>query len=117
MNEANRILVENEELGAPLDVNLATMGDRDTTYKELQGQYVRNQFANYLSASSSRKWWTAIVFTVLFWILSSPRWYESSTAVTELFKLGPTYNCHGVTSIGLFIHGVIFLLLVRWLLN
>lgn len=117
MNEANRILVDKEQLGQPIDVNVAAYGDRDTMYKELRAQYVRDQFANYLSASSSRKWWTAIVFTVLFWILSSPRWYETSTAVTELLKLGPTYNCHGATSVGLFIHGLIFLLLVRWLLN
>lgn len=109
--------MDQEQLGPPIDVDFANLGQRDIQYKELQSEFVRDQFAKFVQASSARKWWTAIIFTVLFWVLSSPRWYEASSSLTELLKLGPTLNCHGPTAIGLFLHGLLFLLLVRWLLN
>lgn len=113
----SQIIVSEKELGPPIDVNFAQLGERDVDYKELQSSYVRDQFAKLQTASSARKWWTAIIFTVLFMVLSSSRWYEASSSLTELLKLGPTCNCHGPTSIGLFLHGLLFLLIVRWLLN
>lgn len=114
---ADRIVTLNSDLGNPIPIDYGNLGDRDNQYKESLSAYAREKYSTLLAVSSARKWWTAIIFAVLFAVLSTARWYEATTSLTEMLKLGPTFSCNGPTPIGIFIHSLIFFLIVRWLLN
>lgn len=66
--------------------------------------------------SSSQKWWAALILGLLFFVISSPlAYYLSSTVTTTLGGL-PTTIDYGPTLIGLIIHTLLFILLVRLLM-
>lgn len=66
--------------------------------------------------TSSQKWWAALILGLLFFVISSPlAYYLSSTVTTTLGGL-PTTIDYGPTLIGLIIHTLLFILLVRLLM-
>ena len=75
---------------------------------------------NCTAPTSGQKWWAAIILGVLFALLSSPPAYAITSAVSTslggmpLYTFTDTYP--GQTLLALFIHTLIFILIVRILL-
>lgn len=64
-------------------------------------------------ATSSQKWWASALIAMIFIILSSSIAYDATSCV-----LGrKTYYGSGATILGLLLHGLLFMLVIRFILG
>lgn len=67
--------------------------------------------------TNAQKWWLALFLAILFVIISSPALYGITDGISRVICLPPTSRDQGPTLWGLLIHFIIFLLVIRLLLE
>lgn len=84
-------------------VNLTPVGDTIRTYRP--------------TVTSSMKWWMAISLAILFFLIASPVAYNFTNAVWTSIGLPSLLNGPGCPNIlGVFVHAIVFAIIVRILL-
>jgi len=66
--------------------------------------------------TSGQKWWAAVILGFIFAIISSPASYYISSKATSTISNIKTIDGNGPTFLGLVIHTIIFILIVRIIL-
>lgn len=66
--------------------------------------------------TSNQKWWAAILLGFLFALVSSPLAYLGTNYFFTHLGGANTTSCSGSTLFGLFIHTIVFILLIRLIL-
>lgn len=65
--------------------------------------------------TSAQKWWVSFFVAVLFFVIASPVAYDFTSSIS-LSIGGPRLSGPGASLLGLFIHALIFMLVVRLIL-
>lgn len=66
--------------------------------------------------TGGQKWWAAVIVGFLFAIFSSPVAYQITTQITDPSMGIKTIQGKGPTTFGLFLHMIIFILVIRLIL-
>ena len=75
------------------------------------------QFSSSTSSMTQKKWLISIFSGLIFLLLSSPMLYKLTDSVTECigFSLASSKGCPSM--IGLLVHTIVFVLIVRFLMK
>jgi hypothetical protein len=66
--------------------------------------------------TNGQKWWLAVIFGLIFFIVASPSFVKLTSKIAKNLLLPKTYLSGGITFFGLFLHMLIFIFIVRFIL-
>ncbi len=69
-----------------------------------------------LQATNGQKWWMAVIIGFLFFILASPSLFKASNKLFKMIRFPGSYTGGMTTLFGLFIHMLVFILIIRIIL-
>ena len=78
------------------------------------GNNVDTQIFN--APTSGQKWWAAVIIGFIFALVSSPPAYNITTYLSSYTTGLKTIKSAGPTLYGLFIHTIIFIIIIRFIL-
>jgi hypothetical protein len=88
------------------DSRLSPGGNGSTTNRQVLTQPPTN----------GQKWWAAVIFGFIFGIISSPAAYYATSKITSKIGNTTTMEGPGPNFIGLLLHSIIFILIIRLVL-
>lgn len=108
---------QRSELGI-IDLLLLDSHMNKTDDRNENKSYNINEDTMIQAPTSAQKWWTALLLGMLFGIISSSFLYGITNYCSKKTIGFKTYDsCGGATLIGLLIHTVIFILIIRLILG
>lgn len=72
--------------------------------------------SNPLHATNGQKWWMAVIIGFLFFVLASPSAFKTSNKLFKCIYFPRSYYDGATTLFGLFVHMLIFILIIRIIL-
>lgn len=88
------------------DSRLTPNGNGSLETKELYAQ----------RPTEGQKWWAAVIFGFVFGLVASPALYHVTSKITTTAGYNPTMSGPGPSTFGLFLHSIIFILMIRLIL-
>ena len=69
-----------------------------------------------LTTTSGQKWWVAVIVGFIFFILASPSLFKLTNKLLKTIYLPNSYSNGSTTLFGLFLHMLIFIIIIRFIL-
>lgn len=92
-------------------------GGNKWSKRKKMGKYDKKSLNNakLFTITSGQKWWMAVIVGFIFFIIASPSFFKLTQKLTNFFL--PIIYCQGqITLFGLFVHTLIFIIIIRIIL-
>lgn len=108
--------IDNTDLDGPIDTLDLTFSDKMINDSRLAPNGNGTHVMSDEPPTNSQKWWAAIVIGFVFALISSPAAYFVTSTVTTSLGGAPLVFGPGPNLVGLLVHTIIFILIVRLIL-